>query len=894
MTVSPQASYQSIAARILGAERPSWTMRDGEAWCMITPPGYRTRRQGWKLHVSATVVSAHEVLERAAGVLVAHGCAFKFAVSPSVTADLTGARAARAHSGKFLTAYPADDDQLRLLAEELHRATAGLAGPVILSDRRYRPGSLVHYRYGCFSAPRELDDEGFYRGRLQAPDGTLVTDERNPWFSPPAWARPPFDQPARTRAGAGGGPVLLADRYLVREAIRHANRGGVYRAHDRRTGRDVLLKEARPHVGARPDGTDARDWLRYEAGVLAHLAPLGIAPAPHGVFEAGGHTFLAEDLIDGENLHQWSADGALRAGGRLPAPAAWRLARDLTRLVGAAHAAGFVLRDLKPTNVVVRPDGTPVLVDLECAVRADGTAPVMGTQGFTAPEYLSRTEDDGLPPGPEADCFSLGATLLHATADINPLLAPDTSPARPPGERLTAIVEAAAPDCPALRSLAPLVLGLTADPPARWPLEKAAAFLRAEPAEPAISPGPALAGADLDRLLADGLGHIAATADPSAVHLWPRPRTLPEGDPCNLQQGAAGVVAVLDRAVRTGEAPALESLLRTAAHWLDGRLARPARVLPGLYFGRSGTAWALHDAARTLDDPELAARARQYALDIPLGIPLAATKPDICHGLSGAGLAQLHLWHATGDQRFAERASACADGVLCLLAEADGGVDWPLGPSYRSELAGSGSYGFGHGVAGNAAFLLAAGRDLDRPELLDIAIGGGHALCAVAERRGDIAVWPKGPGRTERTGLDFWCNGASGIGTTLVRLWQETGEPRFGEYADLAARTAHRDRWRLGTGTCHGVAGNAQLLLDLGAATGDETYRTRAAEAAACLHTRAALRDGRLVVPDDTLRDFCVSYQVGLAGALDLLLRLKHGGGRSWSVDPGPAAPEGG
>ncbi|MFG2143062.1 class IV lanthionine synthetase LanL [Streptomyces sp. NPDC048696] len=878
MTASHEVSYQSIAARILGAERPSWAMRDGETWCMVTPPGHRSRRQGWKLHVSATVASAHEVLERAAGVLVAHGCAFKFAVSPRVTADLNGVRAARAHSGKFITAYPADDRQLHLLAEELDRATDGLAGPAILSDRRYRPGSLVHCRYGCFSAPRELDDEGFYRGRLQAPDGTLVADERNPWFSPPAWARSPFGTPARARTT---GSVLLADRYRVREAIRFSNRGGVYRAHDRRTGRDVLLKEARPHVGALPDGTDARHWLRYEADVLARLAPLGITPAPHEVFEAGGHVFLAEELIDGDNLRQWSADCALRAGGRLPVPVAWQLARDLLRLVGEVHAAGFVLRDLKPTNVVVRPDGTPVLVDLECAVRADSTAHVMGTQGFTAPEYLSGT-DYGPAPGPEVDCFGLGATLLHATTGFNPLLAPDTSPARPPGERLTAIVEAAAPDCPALGSLAPLVLGLTADAPDRWPLEKAAAFLRAEPTTPTASPGPALTGTALDRLLHDGLAWVAATADPAAVHLWPRPRSLPQGDPCNLQQGAAGVVAVLDRAVRTGEAPALEPLLRTTARWLDEQLSRPGRVLPGLYFGRSGTAWALHDAARTLNDPELATRAGQYAL----GIPLDTTNPDICHGLSGAGLAQLHLWHTTGDGRFAERASVCADGVLRLLTQADGGVEWPLGPPHRRELAGSGSYGFGHGVAGNAAFLLAAGRDLDRPELVDIALGGGHALCAVAERRDDIAVWPKGPGRAERTGLDFWCHGASGIGTALVRLWQTTGEPRFREYAELAARTAHRDRWRQGTGTCHGVAGNAQLLIDLAELTGDDTYRVRAAEAAFCLHARAALRDGRLIVPDDTLRDFCVSYQVGLAGALDLLLRLKHGGDRAWTVDP--------
>ncbi|WKU43202.1 class IV lanthionine synthetase LanL [Streptomyces sp. VNUA116] len=929
MTVSPQASYQSVALRILGAERSAWTLRDSETWCMVTPVGYRPRRQGWKLHLSATVGSAHQVLRGAAGVLVAHGCAFKFAVSPRVTADLTSVRAPREHSGKFLTAYPADDDQLRTLAEELHRATLGLPGPAILSDRRYRPDSLVHYRFGCFSPPRELDDEGFYRGRLQAPDGTLTADERNAWFSPPAWARPPFDPPVRARGRRDrGGPVLIAGRYLVREAVRHSNRGGVYRAQDEHTGEDVLLKEARAHVGAQPGGSDARDWLRYEAGVLARLAPQGMAPAPREVFEAGGHVFLAEDLIDGENLHRWSAEEASRNGGLLPVPAAWRLARELTRLVGDVHAAGFVLRDLKPTNVVMRPDGTPVLVDLECAVRTGTTVHVAGTQGFTAPEHLSGA-GTGPAPGPEADCFSLGATLLHATAGINPLLAPDAPPARSAGDRLAVMVEAAAGDCPALAALAPLVLGLTADAPARWPLEKAAAFLRAGtgaetgtrtpvgavtaagagtateagtsargkararvrartrigPPAAAESPGaplPLLQGSALDRLLHDGLGLIAATADPEAVHLWPRPRSLPEGDPCNVQQGAAGVLAVLDRAVRTGEAPALLPLLRTAAHWIDAQLALPGRVLPGLYFGRSGTAWALHDAALTLDDPGLAGRARAYALRIPLEWP----DPDVCHGLAGAGTAQLHLWHATGDPRFAERASQCADGVLRRTMEAEGGVDWLPGPPHRRELAGSASYGFAHGVAGLVAFLLAAGRDLDRPELVDIAIGGGHALCAVAERRGDIAVWPKGPGRTERQGLDFWCNGASGIGTALVRLWQATGDPLFREYAERAGRAAHRDRWRVGPGSCHGVAGNAQLLVDLADMTGDAAYRDQAAEAAYCLYARAAvLQDGRLAVPDDTLREFCVSYQVGLAGALDLLLRLKHGGGRPWMTD---------
>ncbi|MGA5134135.1 class IV lanthionine synthetase LanL [Streptomyces olivoreticuli] len=880
-------SYQSITLRALRDKGPDWTLRDGATWCMVTPPHHDRRSQGWKLHLSATPASAPHVLERAAPVLVAHGCAFKFAVSPRVAAELTSVRASRAQSGKFLTAYPADDDQLRVLAEELHRATLGLAGPTILSDRCYRPGSLVHYRFGCFARPHELGDEGFYEGRLQAPDGTFVTDTRNPWFEPPPWAVPPFDPPAPATPGRPrGGPVLLAGRYLVREAVRHSNRGGVYRAHDRRTGEDVLLKEARPHIGAGLDGKDARDWLGYEATVLARLAPHRVTPAVREVFEAGGHVFLVEDLIDGKSLQQWAAEHSWRDSGRLPVPTAWELARRLTRLMGEVHTAGFVLRDFKPGNVVIGPDGAPVLVDLECAVRTDATAYVAGTHGFTAPEYLEgpgRDSDTPPPaPGPEADCYSLGATLLHATTGISPVLAPDTPPGRTAGDRLAALVDAAAPAFPALRALAPLVLGLTADGPSRWPLEKAAAFLRADPVVRPVTAGPALTPRRTDRLVGDGLAHLAATVEPSGEYLWPGPRALPHGDPCNVQLGAAGVLAVLDRAVRTGEMPA-EPLLRTTAQWLDERLTLPSRILPGLYFGRSGAVWALHDAARTLGDTLLAERAREYALRIPLDWH----NPDICHGLAGAGLAQLHLWHTTGDRRFAERASECADGLLRLTAHADRGVDWAAGPGHRAELAGSAFYGFGHGIAGNATFLLAAGRDLARPELVDIAVGGGHALCAVAERHGDAAHWPKGPGRTDRTGLDFWCNGTSGVGTFLVRLWQATGEARFRTYAELAAVAAHRDRWRVGPGTCHGVAGNAELLLDLAGATGEERYRTWAAEAANCLYSRAVERDGRLVVPDDTLREVCASYNVGMSGVLDFLLRLKHGGPRSWLVDCG-------
>jgi hypothetical protein len=71
--------------------------------------------------------------------------------------------------------------------------------------------------------------------------------------------------------------VLLNSRFVVREAIRHANKGGIYRARDIRDGTEVVTKEARPYVTVTRGGTEAQDALGVEAKMLDLLAPLGIS-----------------------------------------------------------------------------------------------------------------------------------------------------------------------------------------------------------------------------------------------------------------------------------------------------------------------------------------------------------------------------------------------------------------------------------------------------------------------------------------------------------------------------------------------------------------------------------------------------------------------------------------
>ena len=67
-------------------------------------------------------------------------------------------------------------------------STEGLPGPGILSDRPYLPGSLLHYRFGAFRGVAMLGNDGSHEAMLVAPDGSLVLDQRKPWFTPPQWA----------------------------------------------------------------------------------------------------------------------------------------------------------------------------------------------------------------------------------------------------------------------------------------------------------------------------------------------------------------------------------------------------------------------------------------------------------------------------------------------------------------------------------------------------------------------------------------------------------------------------------------------------------------------------------------------------------------------------------
>lgn len=210
-----------------------------------------------------------------------------------------------------------------------------------------------------------------------------MPDQRGPVFTVPDWvAVPPFLAPHL----AARNSATLADLpYEVTVALHFSNGGGVYTATDKRTGERVILKEARPHAGLAADGSDAVARLRRERDRLTRLSGLGIAPAVRGYFEAGGHHFLAEELIEGMPLNAAFAERyPLARPGADPAAAA-AYAGWAVRICAAAesaarrmHERGVVFNDLHMFNIMVRPDDSVAFIDFAAAAELDAAAAGVG------------------------------------------------------------------------------------------------------------------------------------------------------------------------------------------------------------------------------------------------------------------------------------------------------------------------------------------------------------------------------------------------------------------------------------------------------------------------------------------------------------------------------------
>ena len=263
-------------------------------------------------------------------------------------------------------------------------------------------------------------------------------------------------------------------RYELGERLGAGAMGVVFSARDPQLDRQVAIKLLSSDLDT-ASGTEGRRRLLQEAKAMARLSHANVVQ----VFEVGEHgerIYIAMELVHGSTLRGW-LDAKART---------WAEVLDVFRAAGqglaAAHRAGVVHRDFKPTNVLVSEDGVAKVADfglagvdrsvdaesVAAAVRSAGdsvtrTGAIIGTPAYMSPEqWLSE------PAQPRSDQFAFCVALYEGLYGIPPFSA------RVP-EQLAAQVLGGEITPPPRRTKVPrrigraVVRGLAPDPADRWP-----------------------------------------------------------------------------------------------------------------------------------------------------------------------------------------------------------------------------------------------------------------------------------------------------------------------------------------------------------------------------------------------------------------------------------------
>jgi eukaryotic-like serine/threonine-protein kinase len=328
---------------------------------------------------------------------------------------------------------------------------------------------------------------------------------------------------SHTHVSARGAPA--SRRFQIEREVGRGAAGIVYRAYDTVTQRTVALKV----LAAREEAEEAR--FEREGNVLSALSHPGVVQVVAAGTLDDHAPFLAMEWLEGEDLatRQKTRPLSLRAS--------LAVAEQVARALSAAHAAGIVHRDVKPSNVFLVGEPPIVkLVDFGVAsqgdVRLTNRGHLVGTPAYMAPEQArgERVVDA------RADLFALGATLFELIAGRPPHVGPT------PIATLARLVTTPAP---LLSELVPSV------PPA---LDELLALLLAT--NPEERPATATEVADAILALASGPG-LDGKVDASTRDDGPVPTSLTTGSRLVTSIVALGTPTVEARATAIREAIAL-------------------------------------------------------------------------------------------------------------------------------------------------------------------------------------------------------------------------------------------------------------------------------------------------------------------------------------------------
>lgn len=806
-----------------------WKLSPINDWIFCYSEENNFPEQGWKIHISATVLNAEEILRISVPIICSFSVNFKFLKDKSTLALRNSRIFQRGGSGKFITIYPPDDKTFKELLERLYENLKDMVGPYILSDMRYKDCRVLYYRYGGFVLRERIKVDGTKVPIILTPDGKPYDDIRLPYYSIPPWVEDPFgNEPIKPPR-----EIILKGKYKVISAIQFSNNGGVYEALDIIGGNRVVIKEARPYVSMDEKGTDAVMLLKKEYEILNRMKDTDIVPKPYELFQEWEHWFLVEEFVDGIDLRSFVALYApvLNTNATDKDREEWlnkflKIIENIAIALETFHSNKIVVVDISPNNILLNPQTLKVkFIDFEGAyiIGSDNYYNVF-TPGMASPRIVK-----GEKPRYEDDYYAF-AMIIHSLLFTNNHLF-HLAPKLWEQFFENLLYEYKLP-----KTIKEIIKKNLSDNPTINPtilvkriIETAKILKR--PRKPKID-------IEINNLI----GGLIRRLKNNNFKIYADLNGLV---PFGFAYGYTGIYYVLKRLN-----------ISPPKDWLDMILKfEKDEAPPGLYVGLCGVAWALWDMGMFEESISILKKAWEHQLIYEDG--------GIFYGVAGYGLTNLKFYYGTKEEIFLKEALKSYEWLLRNAKEDNGTLFLP-------SFDGSIKFGYGHGGAGISLFL---GKlyEIVRDERVKEASFKflKHTLKAGREINGYIS-WPSEEGRT--TLLPYVEYGTAGVVGVLVRLYKIFKENWILDYINRALPDLER-KFTIFSGQLLGLAGLGESLLDVELFLGKRTRISKILDGLKLFAVESG--NGEILYPTDNYQDFTDDWGTASAGILDFLLRFK-------------------
>ncbi|NHQ86629.1 protein kinase/lanthionine synthetase C family protein [Iodobacter sp. HSC-16F04] len=843
-----------------------WRLNQGHFWTQTLSPKAKHPAQGWKIHVSALPESALRILNKVASVCFSYGVEFKFASDPHILISQLRKSCSRQSAGKFITIYPGSDEVFKRLIESLYTELKDEKGPYILSDRQYKDASVLFYRYGGIQSFPEISVNGERTLCILNERYEFIEDIRSPYFILPDFVTDELLQkitplPGENKVVGKGNIQLFGGKYEIISVVKHSNAGGVYKARNVVTQQEAIIKECRPYVEINDEGVDSIERLKKEFRILSKISKTEISAEALDFFEEWNHSFMAQELIEGQNLRQYIArsNKLIHATSSNIVMKQWfedvlNISVQLFEKIILLHESGIVFGDLSLNNIIINPDNLNIrLIDFEGAYEPG----VDRNTNMFSPGFGKHSRKVKKTVDFSDDYYALGSFLV-AMILPNPTLSEISE------DFVNVALSELRKDIGLPYEYIECVNNLYSDE---------AIDLRVCVEKLKMCSTNEIRGYDFKiadkKNIYEYCKNVVAKVfeyNTNMMDVSLSGRILPFGpkfdDSMAVDHGVLGL------------AYAWSQIFDSVPDELNGWILRQFKLdghLPGLMNGLSGMAWALFETGHH--------KLAEQALKMAAGHRLLFQKMSLAYGAAGFGLANLYFWQKTKNEFFLTEAIKIAD-IICetAMAESDG-CSW-------DNIEGKGTgVGLFEGASGIALFLLNIYCATKNARYLLVGENGLKFDISCGREIEGTFGFPKHTINGNNILYPYLAHGSAGVASVALRYYVITKNAEYIQFIEKV-KPAIAQKYTISPDLFSGLSGLGNYMLDVYDFLGDESYLDLAYRAAEGLKLFTIKRKEGFSFPLLTPNKICTDYSSGSAGVALFMHRLvKQGGNFNFMTD---------